>query len=148
MVQNPTNPSAVGTMDGSSRLRRPSAWSSPSTLADTAPSEPMAIDHGLEDRQVDGLARAGAARGPHRSRDGDGGVGACEPLAEPAARLHRLRTRPTAAADRPAERLQHKLVDLQASVDVGTGGAERRDGDDDGRRRRGRARCRPASTRH
>ena len=43
MVQKPTIPSAVGTMEGSSRLRRPRAWSSPSTLADTAPNEPIAI---------------------------------------------------------------------------------------------------------
>src|ERR1700758_5317825 len=42
MVQNPTIPSAVGTIDGSSRLRWASGESSPSTLADIADRLPIA----------------------------------------------------------------------------------------------------------
>ncbi len=43
MVQKPTMPSAVGTIDGSSRLRWPRSESAPSTLADMADSPPIAI---------------------------------------------------------------------------------------------------------
>jgi hypothetical protein len=40
-VQNPTIPSAVGTIEGSSTLRPGAARSSPSRLAATAPSPPI-----------------------------------------------------------------------------------------------------------
>ena len=43
MVQKPTSPSAVGTIDGSSRLRCWIRESAPSTLADMAGSPPIAI---------------------------------------------------------------------------------------------------------
>lgn len=43
MVQKPTMPSAVGTIDGSSKLRSCSSESGPSTLADIADRPPMAI---------------------------------------------------------------------------------------------------------
>ena len=42
MVQNPIIPSAVGTIDGSSRLRWVNSESSPSMLADIAERLPMA----------------------------------------------------------------------------------------------------------
>ncbi len=41
MVQNPTRPSAVGTIEGSSMLRPDTCVCSPSTLAATAPSPPI-----------------------------------------------------------------------------------------------------------
>lgn len=43
MVQKPTMPSAVGTIEGSSKLRSCSSESAPSTLADMADRPPMAI---------------------------------------------------------------------------------------------------------
>ena len=43
MVQKPTMPSAVGTIDGSSRLRWRIEESTPKTLADMADSPPIAI---------------------------------------------------------------------------------------------------------
>ena len=62
------------------------------------------------------------------------GERARQPLAEPAARLHRFVARPAAAGDRAAQRLQDELVGDHVVVDVGTRHPERRHGDDDRRR--------------
>ena len=128
MVQKPTMPSAVGTIDGSSRLRWCSRESAPSTLADMAGRPPIAITIAsnvetstISPRPPRAACRAAAAADRRGER-------ARQPLTEPAAGLHGFVVRPAAAGDRAAQRLQDEFVGDDLVVDVGTRRSERRHG--------------------
>ena len=134
MVQKPTSPSAVGTIDGSSRLRCWIRESGAEHAGGHGRQSAHRDHHRLVDRDVDDLPAAAPGGAPGGGGGDRGGVRAGQPLAEPAARLDRFVVRRAPAGGRTAQCLQDEFVGGNLVFDVGARQPERRHHHDHRRR--------------